>query len=282
MKEKLQSKKIIITIALVLIALISIFVISKITSSAKFHKNTIKSLDNKKLTVIELTAATAGTATAIAALPSDSTTPIANQIMDLSSYLLIVVGVIFLEKILLTLTGNIAFAVLIPIACVLYCVYIYSQKEVLKNLAIKLAVFGLVIFMIVPVSVKISDFIESTYKETINETIEAAENLGDEVEKSEKNSEKEEIEQGIWGTITSTVTDAISSIGDGVSKLIEKGKNVLSKFIDAIAILLITTCVIPIAVLFFIIWIIKIIFGINIPVKDVKKVKIKPEKVKEG
>jgi len=282
MKEKLKDKRLITTVVLILVALISMFGISKITSSAEFHKNTIKSLDDKKITVIELTAATAGTATAIAALPSDSTTPIANQIMDLSSYLLIVVGVIFLEKILLTLTGNVAFAVLIPIACVLYCVYIYSKKEVLKNLAIKLAVFGLVIFMIVPISVKVSDFIELTYKDTIESTIEAAENLGEEVEENEKDNKQEEVEQGIWGTITSTVTDAISSIGDSVSKLLEKGKNILSKFIDAIAILLITTCVIPIAVLFFIIWIIKIIFGINIPVKDVRKVKIKSEKEKEG
>lgn len=274
MKEKLKDKRLITTIVLILVALISMFGISKITSSADFHKNTIKSLDDKKLTVIELTAATAGTATAIAALPSDSTTPIANQIMDLSSYLLIVVGVIFLEKIMLTLTGNVAFAVIIPIACVLYCIYMYLQKDVLKNLAIKLAAFGLVIFMVVPISVKVSDFIELTYKDTINETIEAAQNLYKEVEETEKDSKQEEVEQGIWGTITSTVTDAISSISDGVSKLIEKGKNVLSKFIDAIAILLITTCVIPIAVLFFIIWIIKIIFGVNIPVKDIKKVKL--------
>lgn len=282
MKEKLKDKRLIATIVLILVALISMFCISKLTSSAEFHKNTIKSLDDKKITVIELTAATAGTATAIAALPSDSTTPIANQIMDLSSYLLIVVGVIFLEKILLTLTGNIAFAVLIPVACALYIVYIYSQKDVLKNLAIKLAAFGLVVFMVVPISVKVSDFIESTYKDTIDQTIQAAENLDKEVEESEKENKQEEVEQGIWGTITSTVTDAISSIGDGVSKLIEKGKNILSRFIDAIAILLITTCVIPIAVLFFIIWIIKIIFGISIPIKDVKKIKIKPEKVKEG
>ena len=53
-------------------------------------------------------------------------------------------------------------------------------------------------------------------------------------------------------------------------ELIEKGKLVLSNFIDAIAILIITTCVIPIAVLFVIVWIIKIIFDITIPVKKVK------------
>lgn len=274
MKEKINSKKIIITAILLIIAMFSIFVISKVTSSVDFHANTIKSLNDKKITVMELTAATAGTATAIAAIPSDATTPLANQIMDLSSYLLIVVGAIFLEKILLTLTGYITFTYIIPIACLILGIYLYIPKENLKNLAIKLIIFGLVIFMVVPMSTKISDVIENTYETTINQTIEEAKHIGKEIEESEESTNKEE---SVWNTITSTVTGAISNIGKGVSELIEKGKTVLNNFIDAIAVLLITTCVIPIAVLLFIIWIIKIIFSFNIPVK---KIKIKTIKFK--
>ena len=133
MKEKIDSKKIIITIVLLVIALLSIFVISKVTSSAEFHAKTIKSLDDKKITVMELTAATAGTSTAIAAIPSDATTPLANQIMELSSYLLIVVGAIFLEKIMLTLTGYIAFTYIIPIACLLFGINLYLANDILKK-----------------------------------------------------------------------------------------------------------------------------------------------------
>lgn len=270
MEKKIDSKKIIITIVLLAIALLSIFVISKVASSAEFHAKTIKSLDDKKITVMELTAATAGTATAIAAIPSDATTPLANQIMQLSSYLLIIVGAIFLEKILLTLTGYITFTFLIPISCLLFGIYLYFSKDILKNLAIKLAIFGIVIFLTVPISVQISDLIEATHETTINQTIEDAKDLGNQVE---ENTEVEDKQEGVWNTITSTVTGAVSSIGNGVSKIIEKGKTALSNFIDAIATLLITTCVIPIAVLIFIMWIIKIIFGINIPIKDVKKIK---------
>lgn len=254
---------------MLIIAILSIFVISNITSSAEFHAKTIKSLDDKKITVMELTAATAGTATAIAAIPSDATTPLANQIMQLSSYLLIVIGAIFLEKILLTLTGYITFTFIIPISCLMFAIYLYVPKDILKNLAIKLAIFGLVIFMIVPVSVRISNLIENTYENSINQTIEDAKNLGNEVEKTKENETKNQ-EEGIWNTITSTVTGVISNIGTSVAELIEKGKIILSNFIDAIAILLITTCVIPITVLLVIIWIIKIIFGINIPIKNIK------------
>lgn len=276
MEKDLVIKRTILVIVLLAIALISIFGISKVASSPEFHAKTIKSLDEKKMTVMELTAATAGTGTALAMIPTDATTPLANQILELSSYLLIVMGAIFLEKILLTLTGYVTFNFLIPIACLLFGIYVFIKKDILRNLAIKLCIFGIVIFMLVPVSVKVSNLIEDTYQTSINQTIEEAQNT--QIEAQETTSEESE-DGGILSGLASKVQDAISSIGDNVSKLIEKGKTALSNFIDAIAVLLITSCVIPIAVLIFFIWIIKIIFGINIPVGNIKKNKNKEKEV---
>jgi len=134
-------KNIIATIVAIIIALVSIFAVAPLTKSYKFHSNSIQALDDKKVTVTELTVAAVGVSTALAAvgvstalaaIPGDATIPLANQIMDLSSYLLIVIGVIFLEKILLTLTGYVSFTFLIPIACLLYCIYIYSKKDISK------------------------------------------------------------------------------------------------------------------------------------------------------
>jgi len=221
---------------------------------------------------MELTAATTVTATTLASMHGDATTPLANQILELSSYLLIITGIIFLEKILLTLTGYATFTFLVPIACLLYGIYLFVQKDILRSLAIKLAIFGLAIFMVVPVSIKVSNLIEATYQETINQTIEEAQNLKNATEEN-KNDESEE--SGIFSGFISKAEDVISNIGDTVSGLVDKGKKILSNFIDAIAILLITSCVIPIVVLLFFIWIIKIIFGISIPVPDVKKIKLK-------
>lgn len=268
---KKNSKTFILVAVLLIIAIISMFVISKVASSPKFHAKTIKSLDEKKIMVMELTAATAGASTAIALIPSDATTPLANQILGLSSYLLIVIGAIFLEKILLTLTGYITFTVLIPIACLLYAIYLFAKKDILRKLAIKLGVFGIVIFMVVPVSVQVSNLIESTYQTSINQTIEEVKNTET---KTEENTSKESEETGGWSRFTSKAKEVISDMGDNVSKWIHKGEKLLSNFIDAIAILLITSCVIPIVVLIFFIWITKIIFGINIPVKDIKKTKL--------
>ena len=174
--EKLNSKTIISVVALILVAILSIFVIAPFASSAKTHANSIKTLDEKKITVMEITAATAGSATALAAIPGDATTPVANQILKLSSYLIIVIGAIFLEKVLITLTGFVAFKFLIPIACLLYAIYLFAEKDFFKNLAVKLAIFGIVISLVVPVSISVSNLIEKTYKDSINQTVEEAKN----------------------------------------------------------------------------------------------------------
>lgn len=266
-------KKIIITICLIAVAIVSIFVVSDIASSPKTHEETISKLDEKKITVMELSAVTAGAATAIAAVPGDATGPIANQILEMSSYLLIIIGAIFLEKMLLTLTGYLTFTFLIPIACVLFIIYLYMKKDMLKNIAIKLIAFGIVIITVVPISVKVTELIEETYQQSINQTIESAKNATIEEENvAEENNEENET---FWNSITSTAQNVIDNVSDGVSNVIDKAKNLLNNFIDAIAVLLITSCVIPIVVLVFFVWIVKMIFGLNI---EVNKLKIKKDK----
>ena len=84
-------KKIICIVILLVFALLSIFVVSRYATSPESYKATIESIDEKKATVMGLTATAATASTALAAIPGDVTTPIANQIMEISSYLLIVV-----------------------------------------------------------------------------------------------------------------------------------------------------------------------------------------------
>ena len=254
--EKLNLKNSLLTILLIIIALISILGIAPLAKSNKFHNNTIHSLDKKKITVTELTVACAGSSMALAALPGDATTPVANKIMDLSSYLLVIIGVIFLEKILLTLTGYVTFTFLIPISCVLLGIYIFWKCDILKKLAIKLSVFGIIIFITVPLSVQISNLIENSYQDTLNNA-KTTEIVAEEQEKDNDDS------------LLSKFKEGISNIGDNVSELVKKGEQTLSDFIDAIAILLITSCFIPIIVLIFLIWIIKMIFGINMSLLNI-------------
>ncbi len=256
--EKLNKKNVLITILLIIIMLVSIFGIAPLAKSNKFHNNTIQSLDKKKMIVTELTAACAGSSMALSAIPGDVTTPIANKIMDLSSYLLVIIGVIFLEKILLTLTGYATFTFLIPISCVLLGIYTFGKYDILKKLAIKLSIFGIIVFITIPLSVQISNLIENSYQETLNNA-KVTEIVTEEQEENQDNSLWEKLKAGV------------SNIGDNISELVKKGEKALSNFIDAIAILLITSCVIPIIVLIFLMWIIKMIFGINISLPNNKK-----------
>lgn len=261
-------KNMVSIVVLVIVAITSIFVISPIVKSNKFHKNTIKTLDDKKMTVAEITAGCAATSMALSAVPGDSTTPVANKIMDLSSYLLIIVVVIFLEKIMLTLSGYVTFSLIVPFSCGLIGIYCISKNEMMKKLAIKLIIFGLIIFTIVPVSVKLGNIIEDSYKDNL------------EVIKSEQIDNEENQEETKEKGLLAKIKGGIESIGDNASNLAEKGKQALSNLIDGIAILIITSCVIPIAVLIFLLWVVKMLFNIKLTIPNFNK--IKKGKDKEG
>ncbi|MGN0182509.1 MAG: hypothetical protein ACI4DP_08900 [Candidatus Ornithomonoglobus sp.] len=260
--DSITKRNILLIVLLAALMFVSIFGLSKIAVSPQLHSHTIESLDEKKMTVMELTAAAAVTSTALSAVPGDITTPIANQIADISSYLFIVACAILLEKLLITVTGYLSFCILIPIACILSIIYILLRKQVLRAIAIKLYVFSLAIVMIIPTSVWVSDIVYNLQETQITQAVEISKEMVNDEEAASSVDEKTE-DNFFKGTL--------SKIGQTVSVLTEKAEKALSSFIDAAAVLLITSCVIPIAVIFFIIWFVKILFGININVPKKKK-----------
>src|SRR5665648_1139611 len=107
------SKQTKILILLLFIALFSILVVSKIVTTPDFNAGIIKSLDDKKVTVMKLVVTAAASSTAISMIPGDAAMPIANQIMNLTSYFIIILGAIFLEKMLLSVVGYLSFTIII-------------------------------------------------------------------------------------------------------------------------------------------------------------------------
>ena len=116
-------QKCITAAVLLLVAILSITVVGKYVSAPENHQKTIASLDEKKQTVMELTAASTVTSALITLLPGDTATPIAEKMADVSGYLLVVLCAIYLEKYLVTITGYVAFTYLIPIACGLWMLH---------------------------------------------------------------------------------------------------------------------------------------------------------------
>lgn len=249
--SKETGKKILIVIICLVVALFSIFVVAEHATNPESYKQTIQSIDEKKATVMGVTATAAAVSTGLAAIPGDATTPIANQIMDISSYLLIVVCALVLEKSLLTVLGFLSFKILIPVACVLFAISIFIQRSWLKVLGMKFAVFALVIATIIPFSLKISDMIYETNETMVTE-------LTEQTKEIEESSEEEKEDKKWWETLT-------DKIEEGASAASEKAKEILNSFIDTIALFIIAYCAIPVVVFLVVIWFVKFLFNITIP-----------------
>lgn len=238
-------RRLALVVAALVVMVFSMTVLAKAASDPKNHKKTMEALDEKKADVLKLTASSAAASTAIAAIPGDSTTPVANKLADLTSYFIIILMVIFLEKYLLTLTGYAAFFILIPAACILFAAGICLNRAFLKVLAMKTAVFGFVIFMIIPLSMKISVMIEETYESNMEMTVKEAQDITDEIN---DNTDSE-------GNVLDRF---VSRLKDGVSGMIKKGETLLNNLIEVVAVMMVTSCLIPIAVLLFMLWFVRI------------------------
>lgn len=275
--ENEKQKKIIFALIPIVIALLSFFVIARFTSSTEFNAKTIQSLDDKKTTVMELAAASTAASAAITLIPGDVGTPIANKLADLSSYFLIVLCAIYLEKYLVTITGYAAFKILVPIACVFFSGYLLWRKEILRVVAQKFLLFGLAVYLVIPASVMVADMIETTYASSIESTIETAKQTTDEIEsetgesgqvddkssneksQSDSDSDSKENAGGFFSGL-------FNKVQEGVSTATANVENVLNNFIEALAILLVTSCLIPILVLIFFVWLVKMLLGLNIDI----------------
>ncbi len=262
MKEHINTmftKRTIALIALILIALFSIFVVSKVVTAPDFNASTIKSLDDKKVTVMMLAGTAAASSTIISLIPGDTAMPIANQIAELTSYFIVILGAILLEKMLIAVVGYLSFTFIIPAACFLGILYLYIKKVELRNLAIKLAIFGIILFVAIPASIQVSDLIYDSNQATIEQTITAVEQNRANIEEKKQDLSTEDknwVEKAV-----DYVSNVPSKIGNGISAMVKEGEDMLTAFIDAIAVMIITTCVIPIVVILIFAWIIKILFS---------------------
>jgi len=259
--EKKVSKRTIWTVALVVIMLISIFGIAKLVTSPDFNASMIDTLDEKKATVLKVSLSAAATSTALSLLPGDVASPIANEIAELTTYFIIILGAILLEKMLLSVIGHVTFVYIIPLACILGVTYLYTKREVLKVLAIKMTIFGLVLFMAIPASIKVSELIYASYETQVAQTLQAAEANNAFIEE-QKNDLAEE-DKNWFEKASDYLSNLTSKVGIGISSMIKKGEETLSYMMDTIAVLIITSCVLPIVVILIFSLIIKILFGFD-------------------
>lgn len=241
-------KKAIAVVLLAALLIVSV-VFSKAASDPARYVKTLASLDAKEKTVLEMTAASAAAATAIAAVPGDATTPVADELADLASYFVVIMTVVIVEKYLVAVIGYAAYAYLIPAGCVLGIVGTLLGKGPWKRWAVKLGVCGLLISLAIPFSMGVSELIEAKADVTFEATLDEARQITEEINENTD-------EEGNF------ITKAWDKITGGISGLAGRGEELFVDFLESIAVLLATSCVIPIAVLLAALWAIKTFFGI--------------------
>lgn len=222
---------------LLVVALVSFVSLGKAMTTPTTYHHTIESLEKKEQDVLMLTAGATATSVIITLIPDDIGTPLADKLADVAGYLLIVICAVYAEKYLLTITGFLAFKILIPLACIFLIISLYRRREFWRPLAIKAGILALAASVVIPLSIRTSEMVEGVYRESIEETIEEANQAQDEVGSKEA--------------------------------LMERAKAIINHYIQAVAIFIVTSCVIPVLVLLFFCWIIRLIFGINIQINPI-------------
>ena len=246
---------------LLALAVLSFAVVTPWAASAETHAASLAALEEKQTTVLELTAAATAASAAITLLPGDAATPIAEKLADVSGYFLLALCAVYLEKYLLTLTAYAAFRLLVPAALLLLAAWLLAGRDWLRKAGGKLLVFAAAIVLVIPASVKVSGLIEDTYRVSLEETLRQAKDTTAAVEDSAQSGDSQE-EQGFLGGLFSKVTEGVSQVVGGLT---ERVGQMLNRFLEALAVTLVTACLIPILVLLFFVWLVKFIWGIEIP-----------------
>jgi len=244
--------KAVIIVSLIAIALVSFFpVAARYTDPARYTDYSA-SIDDKTETVLKLMAVSTLTSTGITAIPGDTATPIAEKLADFSEYFLLILCVLYAEKYLLTIIPYGVFRGLVPIVCLLFAAGRLWNPALLDRQGRKLLLVGLALLLVIPLSVRTSDMIYATYQESIDSTIASAEALTGEAEQL-----TEAENTGMFDKIKGLLTETRDS-------LVDKASTVLNRFVETLAVMIVTSCLIPILVLLFFVWVIKQLTGVDL------------------
>ncbi|MBR5517340.1 MAG: hypothetical protein IKU53_05140 [Firmicutes bacterium] len=228
-------------------------------SNPETYGETIAVLDEKSSNVLALATSSAAISTGLTMLPGDTASPMADQMADLSSTMMIIMCAIFLEKYLLTLAGVVSCCVLIPIGLAFIVGAIHTNSGLCKVAASKLIILAICLLLVVPVSTAATGFIENTYDISMEQRLEDAANVADKIEQN--TNENENIAQKLLDKLTG-----------GVTGLLDEVKATFRDFIEITALMIVTSCVMPILTLVALVWILNLIVGISIPVGKVGRI----------
>ena len=253
-KQKPTLPETISIVVLIALILFSITVGSNTLSSPQFHSSTIRVLDAQKNEALALSVTVTAASTGLSMMPDDVGTPIAHELANLSTPLFLIVAIIYLEIFLLTTFGWITGSFLFPAACALMIAFVLFRREYLLVWIKKILVLSVALVLLIPSSAAITNHIEDTFSETVNQKLHAASHIAD---ASQSNAEGDE----------NAIVSFFSGLADNVSSAATAARDMLSTMVDAVAVLVITSCIIPVLTLLLFLKAIQIALNVNIPTR---------------
>ena len=244
--------KLVVCLCLVALAAVAFFPLAAKLSDPARYTDYLRSIDEKTETVLKLMAASTVTSAGISAIPGDTATPIAEKLADFSEYFLLILCVLYAEKYLLSILPLAVCRILMPLTCLAFFVGRLWNPRLMDRQGIKLLLIGAALLTVIPLSVRTSDLIYETYRQSIDSTLASAEQLNGETAALSEAAEDE----GLLRTILNRLSETKESLA-------EKASTILNRFVESLAVMIVTSCVIPILVLLFFLWLIRQLTGFD-------------------
>lgn len=258
MNEKKQHS-VALSILLIAVCLLSFLWVSRVATDNAIFTQMNKTIDNKEQNVMALSAGTMGMSVAITLIPGDTGTTLAEKLSDMSGYMFLVLIGLYIEKILLLLSGTIAFRVLIPIGCIFCLYHLFFDRGFAWRLGVKMIVFGIAVFALVPTSVWVTQKIDNSSNVSVEQRVEESSKKAEQIAKKAKKETSKNILDKIGNAITT-----------GMDNTINSAKTYFKNTMDIVAAMVVTSFVIPVLTLLILLFLFKSIWGIQIDVKPVK------------
>ena len=258
MNEKKQHS-VALAILLIAVCLLSFLWVSRVATDNAIFTQMNKTIDNKEQNVMALSAGTMGMSVAITLIPGDTGTTLAEKLSDMSGYMFLVLIGLYIEKILLLLSGTIAFRVLIPIGCIFCLYHLFFDRGFAWRLGVKMIVFGIAVFALVPTSVWVTQKIDNSSNVSVEQRVEESSKKAEQIAKKAKKETSKNILDKIGNAITT-----------GMDNTINSAKTYFKNTMDIVAAMVVTSFVIPVLTLLMLLFLFKSIWGIQIDVKPVK------------
>ena len=235
--------RLIAIVAFLLVAVLSITVISPKMSAVETHERSIDILDEKKMNAATISTLVTAASVALSLLPNDTASPLAEELSDFAGPLIAITCVLQLEKFLLTSFESLAFTILLPLSCLLGCVYVALRNNSgFKVWAFKLLCLAILTAAIIPVSVQLTKNIEDTHAYATQDSFEKVQMMFQTFEHTSVEEDAGWLEKALKGVV------------EGVTDIATAAKELLSILIDAVSVLLVTSFVIPILTLLLFVW----------------------------